>query len=330
MTKKILALTAMLAAMLAAAVPAMAQEETSVTGVLFEQEGFTEETYYGLTEDVTGETYPLTGDAGTDFSPYLDQRVTVYGAVSQSGNEFGRVLKVSRVEPAEGEAADGGYTVEEREINFELAIEGEPPADATFSGSGPLVGLPAPLADEDGDGTYTGTATVEVTVNPDGTTQPAPVAIYGGIGTAPSGDPGEPFAGATEGLVLEDFGAVVLEDGQTLSGSYSFGEGEETTVSGGTTTTGGGTTTMGGGTTTAVDSQYEDGGGTPEAAGIDLNQDGAVDAADGEFAVQTSEAGAEATPEEGALPDTGGVLLPLAGAALLLAVGGLLARRATR
>ena len=159
-----------------------------------------------------------------------------------------------------------------------------------------------------------------MTVNPDGTTQPVPVAIYGGVGTAQSGDPAEPFAGATDGLVLVDFDPVVLEDGQALSGSYSFGEGEGTVLGG--TTTGGGTTMMGGETTVAASTED---GGTPEQAGIDLNEDGAVDEFDGRFAVQTSDQGVSSTPEEGALPGTGGLILPVAGfvgAALL--VGGLL------
>jgi hypothetical protein len=40
--------------------------------------------------------------------------------------------------------------------------------------------LPVQLVAPDGDGTYVGNTTIEVTVNPDGTTQPVPIAIFGG------------------------------------------------------------------------------------------------------------------------------------------------------
>ncbi len=160
--KKLVSIAAILAVLAAQSVPAFAQEEeAAVTGVVFEEENFTEQTYYGVREESTGEVYPLTGDPGSDFSPYLQQQATVYGTIEEADNRFGRILKVSRIED---EAADGPaseqYSVEERTIDFELDAEGEPPADAAFSGSGPLVGLPVPLGDEDGDGTYTATATV--------------------------------------------------------------------------------------------------------------------------------------------------------------------------
>lgn len=50
--------------------------------------------------------------------------------------------------------------------------------DATFFGQGPLIGLPVQLVDPDGN--YVGNTTIEVTVNPDGTIQPVPIAIFGG------------------------------------------------------------------------------------------------------------------------------------------------------
>ena len=46
-------------------------------------------------------------------------------------------------------------------LSFELAVEGEPPAGATFSGFVPAEGgIAVPLADPDGDGLYTGSAEV--------------------------------------------------------------------------------------------------------------------------------------------------------------------------
>ena len=120
------------------------------------------------------------------------------------------------------EASQQQYRVEERMLSFELAVEGEPPSDATFFGETPLVGGSVQLIDPDGDGTYTGTTTVEVSVNPDGTTQPVPVAIWGGIGTTPSERyPGDPLPGYSS-KVIKDFGPVVIEDGQIFSTGISF------------------------------------------------------------------------------------------------------------
>ena len=120
------------------------------------------------------------------------------------------------------EASQQQYRVEERMLSFELAVEGEPPSEATFFGETPLVGGSVQLIDPDGDGTYTGTTTVEVTVNPDGTIQPVPVAIWGGIGTTPSERyPGDPLPGYSS-KVIKDFGPVVIEDGQIFSTGISF------------------------------------------------------------------------------------------------------------
>jgi hypothetical protein len=120
------------------------------------------------------------------------------------------------------EASQQQHRVEGRTLGFELAVEGEPPSDATFFGETPLVGGSVQLIDPEGDGTYTGTTTVEVTVNPDGTTQLVPVAIWGGIGTAPSERyPEEPLPGYST-KVIKDFGPMVIEDGQMFSTSVSF------------------------------------------------------------------------------------------------------------
>ena len=123
-------------------------------------------------------------------------------------------------------------------------------------------------------------------------------------------------------------GTTTLEGTATTGGTTTGG----TTAMGGTTmggTTMGGTT-MGGttmGTTTGpAEERYED-GGTPEQVGIDANEDGVVSEADGEFAARTSQQGVASTPDEGALPGTGGLVLPVAGlAGALLIAGGLLFR----
>jgi hypothetical protein len=128
------------------------------------------------------------------------------------------------------EASPQRYEVEQRSLNLELTVQGAPPADATFFGQGPLVGLPVQLVDPDGDSIYTGNTTVKVTVNPDGTTQPAPIAIFGGIGMNPAGTgPGSKFPGYSS-LVVKDFGPTVISDGQTFRSRISFKEDQEGTT----------------------------------------------------------------------------------------------------
>jgi hypothetical protein len=129
------------------------------------------------------------------------------------------------------EASPQQYEVEQRSVNFELTVQGTPPADTTFFGQGPLMGLPVQLVDPDGDSIYTGNTTVKVTVNPDGTTQPVPIAIFGGIGTNPAGTgPGSKLPGYSS-LVVKDFGPTVIRDGQTLRSRISFkGDQEGTTT----------------------------------------------------------------------------------------------------
>ncbi len=183
-------------------------QEATVTGVVFQDDDFSDGTLYNVREEGTGIVYPLAGGPGLDLEPYLDQPTNLYGTfVEQEPNgNTGLYLSVERAELVEG-AADG--------------------------------------------------------------------------------------------------------------------QGEATT---------GGGTTMGEETTAAVETED---GGTPEQAGIDLNEDGAVDEADGavdeadgDFAVQTSDEGVTSTPDEGALPGTGGLLLPIAGLVGLVAVaGGVLYRR---
>jgi len=96
-------------------------------------------------------THAITDEAGTDYAlqsnlvdldEYVEERGAVNGALV-SGFEDGQV--------------EGGpplmdvYTVE-----FELAVEGEPPTDATFFGYLGYEPAPFQLVDPDGDGVYTG------------------------------------------------------------------------------------------------------------------------------------------------------------------------------
>ena len=109
-------------------------------------------------------------------------------------------------------------------LSFELAVEGNPPANATFFGNvqtgegGP--GTFVPLTDPDGDGVYTGaTTTPRFGPGP----RPVPpgveplsfgVQIVQGTGTQGS-IPGAPIT------VIRDFGVVPMND-QTFSASASF------------------------------------------------------------------------------------------------------------
>lgn len=88
-------------------------------------------------------------------------------------------------------------------------------------------------------------------------------------------------------------------------------------------------------------SGYEDGaieGGPPlldvtrVEPGVDLNEDGSVDEADGEFAAKVSDAARVASREEGqpTLPVTGGLPVLLLGSTLLLPAMALLAHRILR
>ena len=108
-------------------------------------------------------------------------------------------------------------------LSFELTVECEPPADATFLGFTSLESLMTTLlTDPDGDGLYTGSMTVAKfppgprPVPPD--VEPislSPVRIVQGppTGIGPLGP---------EFRVIRDFGAVKLDEDKTLEASVSF------------------------------------------------------------------------------------------------------------
>ena len=267
-----------------------------------------------LNDEATGQQY-LVRSGTVDLGAYDDgQKVTISGT-QVPGEGAQTVLEVTSVDepletPRPGEAAT---------LSFELVVEGEPPADATFYGNirtgegGP--GIIVPLTDPDGDGVYTGSTSIPDRFPPGLRPLPAdaeplefPVRIVRGAlpdaeGEAPGG-PGE---------VLKDFGTVPMEEENTFSASYSPGDtGGDTTLDEGTT----------------ADEDYED-GGDPKG-GIDLNEDGVVDEADAELASETSDAASDNAPEGTTLPNTGGAVLPLAAGTLLLGGLGILFRVASR
>ncbi len=233
--KRLMVLTVMLAAMILAAVPAFAQQGEQVTATgLLELAGQQGDVFYYriVDEEPTGEAYVLKSETG-DLGSYLDQRVTVYGTVeSAAGNAPGLgpaspLVNVTRVEPAVGPPPGGPPTgpppgLPTATLSFELAVECEPPADAFFEGLILAEGLGhVPLTDPDGDGLYTGSATLPkfppgpLPVPPDIEPVSLPLQIVQG-----------PSTGATalgpEYRVIEDFGSVKLDEDKTLAASVSF------------------------------------------------------------------------------------------------------------
>ena len=109
---------------------------------------------------------------------------------------------------------------------FELAVEGEPPADAEFLGLIPAEGgIFVQLTDPDGDGLYTGSTTVDrfgpgPRPVPEGTEPVSlPVRIVQGppIGVTALGP---------EYRVIKDFGTVPIDGDKTFSASVSFEGGQ--------------------------------------------------------------------------------------------------------
>lgn len=110
-------------------------------------------------------------------------------------------------------------------LTFELTVEGVPPPDVTFFGRVPLgeggPGVCAPLTDPDGDGVYTGSASVPM-FPPGGAPEPSTAAVQIVQGTGQVSTPGGGQVRCPEPLsVIKDFGSVQLVD-RTLSASVSF------------------------------------------------------------------------------------------------------------
>lgn len=293
MAKRLVVLAGMLAVLLAAAVPALARREVEATGYL--SPVYPRDTYsHLLNDETTGATYFVRSES-VDLDSYDDgQRVSVSGTLVADEGYPEPILEVTGVEPVEDPSPGETAT-----LAFELSVEGEPPADATFFAAVRGEGLRyIPLADPDGDGTYTGSTTVTRfppgtrPLPPDAEPVSLPVQMVQGTGQgsdeSDSPRPGEPTR------VVRDFGPVRIED-KTLSASVSF-EGDR-----------------GGNTTADYSGDGSSGGGSSDGSGSD---DGLLGSAAGGI--------------RGLLPGTGGgVVLALIGAGILL-TGGLLIRRLFR
>ena len=225
-------LAAVLAAMLAAASPALAESEPvfEATGVLEKPEVTTYQ--YGthaITDEASGNRYALQSQS-VDLDAYAGERVTVSGA-PVPGYQDGQVeggpdlLRVDQVEPADG--PPGPPPGEEfARLSFELTVECEPPAGATFLGFTTLESvMTTPLTDPDGDGLYTGSMTVNKF--PPGP-RPVPSDIEP-ISLSPvrivQGPPTGSSALGPEFRVIKDFGSVELDEDKTLAASVSFCDG---------------------------------------------------------------------------------------------------------
>lgn len=236
----LLLLATVLAAMLAAASPALAESEPvfEATGVLEKPEVTTYQ--YGthaITDEASGNRYALQSQS-VDLDAYAGERVTVSGA-PVPGYQDGQVeggpdlLRVDQVEPADG--PPGPPPGEEfARLSFELTVECEPPAGATFLGFTTLESvMTTPLTDPDGDGLYTGSMTVNKF--PPGP-RPVPSDIEP-ISLSPvrivQGPPTGSSALGPEFRVIKDFGSVELDEDKTLAASVSFCDGGDSGGSGG-------------------------------------------------------------------------------------------------
>jgi hypothetical protein len=188
------------------------EAEVSATGMLTEAPPTAPPGTYFII-DGTGTPYELRSEV-VNLGTYTGQLVTVFGTPAPVQEEPGGpvLLNVTRVEPIEG---TGPFSV-----TFELAVQGTPPANATFFGLfGYEGGVPVRLTDPDGDGVYTGSTPPGLI--PDVTVQPA--LIVQGTGTRESINlgtyPGDPIR------VIKDFGPVTINQNTTLSTSVSFADG---------------------------------------------------------------------------------------------------------
>lgn len=175
------------------------------TGTL-EKPGATTYQYgtHAITDEASDTFYALRSNV-VDLDDYLDERVTLYGALAP-GYEAGQVeggpplIDVYKVD------ATGDPGEENVAVTFELTVEGEPPTDTTFFGYLGYEPAPFRLTDPDGDGIYTGSTPSDLVTA--GDTQPA--LIVQGTGTRESQvvgtSPGDPVT------TIKDFGEVTFEE----------------------------------------------------------------------------------------------------------------------
>ena len=340
MAKRLMVLMGMLAMLLAAAVPAMAQEEAPQYGEAQYAEDDevaaeipASDVIEGTVTDISGSVVLVEEDPsdwGDPMGPPESSPTSPKGYFTVTEEtEISRLVGGDALAPAAFEELEVGQTVEatysgdvaqsyptqgnaasitileetgptpgrSATLSFELAVECEPPAGATFFGNvrlgegGP--GIFAEFLDPDGDGLYTGVATLPDRFAPGPApegTEPVslPVQIVQGTGTRSAGAgtlPGEPTS------VVKDFGVVAMEAVNAFPADASFCDG--------------------GG------SDDDGKGGPVGSGGTNGDEGGGVSHSGAAGGIKT-------------LPATGGALLVAGLAGLALVAGGLVARRITR
>jgi uncharacterized membrane protein YgcG len=339
MAKRLLVPMAVLAAMLAVAVPAFAQGQVSATGVLvagLPADVGTNGTH-SIMDQESATVYALNSET-VDLDAYVGQRATVYGTLTPGGTSSDEAgfegngtlpsIDVTRIEPADDSNPDP-TTDTRATFDFELTVEGTPPEGARFFGAVPAEGcISVPLADPDSDGVFTGSLDVpRFAPGPVPPPHAEPVSLPVQIVQADSGaSPCDPTT------VIRDFGTVPAND-NTFKASASF-EGN-----------GGGTTTpkpgYGGNT---GDNEVPDNGGSgnndSDSSGSSggSNSGGSGSSGDSGSSVGSdNDAPGSGSPSgvtsgiTGLLPSTGGgVALWVLGAGIVLIGSGLLVRKLAR
>ena len=170
---------------------------------------------------VTGETNILLQQGGEQVPATFDDlrvgqlvEAQYAGPVAESYPSQGTADSIVILEPlGNGPGPAPGSTAT---LAFELTVEGDPPADASFFGFIPAEGgFRAPLADPDDDGVYTGSVEVPKFA-PGGPPEPVslPVQIV-------QTQPGTYHARDT---VLKDFGEVLIDEDKIFSASVLVDE----------------------------------------------------------------------------------------------------------
>ena len=321
MAKRLLAPMAVLAAMLAVAVPGLAQGQVSATGVLvagLPADVGTNGTH-SITDQASATVYALNSET-VDLDAYVGQRVTVYGTLTPGGTSSDEAgfegngtlpsIDVTRIEPADDSNPDP-TTDTRATFDFELTVEGTPPEGARFFGAVPAEGcISVPLADPEGDGVFTGSLDVpRFAPGPVPPPDAEPVSLPVQIVQADSGaSPCDPTT------VIRDFGTVPAND-NTFRASTSL-EGN-----------GGGTTTPEPGNGGGSDNGDSDGSGSGGSGNGDSDSSGGSGGS-GNDTASSGSAGGVTSGITGLLPSTGGgVALWVLGAGILLIGGGLLVRK---
>src|SRR5215212_6370963 len=334
-----LALALMLTTLLVAAASAYAQPQGSVTatGVLAGpvEDGDLDPTpKYKMADEETGTNYVLVSGF-VELAPFVGQRVTIAGEPIGGADWAPPALNVTQIEPADGGDDNDPPAVNDKAtLSFELTVDGDPPAGATFFGNvrtgegGP--GLYVPLTDPDEDRVYTGSTTVD-RFGPG----PRPV--------PPEVEPVSlPVQIVHDSEVIKDFGTVKLDGDKTFEASVSFPVDDCPLISptpeqcgdgsGGSDNDGGGS--VSGDPSSGGSSGHGSGSSSGSSGGGssgDPNSSGAVGSGSGSAGSSSGGIPSEiANSLRGVLPSTGGgtTALWVLGAGVVLVAGGLLVRKA--